>query len=1353
MNPRGTTAPLATVGVQETLAFFALCVHETVTEVMIRLHCQENAWDFESFKKAFYSLIDEGKVAAGHASIHKRYFITPEGFLFALETLEQADVATSLKLLWNTIRPRYETLANAKFMDAALLYRQKQRLPSKNWGKCSPSTLSLHDYNLKDIYEHLFYSGQFWRVFVDSVLSSSSCENILERCLRARVGFAEDFAEFLIQRSCVREEYAVEYRQNCLFYGSFMRKGHPDDVLKKLPADSKYAFVLEAVKAMSQRQDSAVAVNLMRQALKASGLSRCFDEPILNWFYALALFHDRETPMSIKRLEMLSKLKWSHPGYCGEALSVWLAVAREYDIKEMVIKNCSMFPKHGVWGHLDADLYILSAVVFKYLPDIKPYADYMKELTDKYPLFLLEVLAATVSQEAIYRETCEKFGMLSLTSMTAGKPDWETVLDRLTLAQKKKVPSTGDRVLAKTRVVYFLDFENQALWLKQQKSRNGSTWSKGADLKLSAFKRGINDMTEQDKAVQACLEPDRWDASRMRVNFREVLKALIGHPAVFNFNGDVRMDIVQEPIAVTVKQENSTWHVTTNCPQEIDTKYQRVAYKLSASGDKATVYCLDDEERLLVEQLRQVCVFPKAAESKLKGYLELLSRTTPVLTDLLVDSQALAHVKGETRIVFRIHPTDDGLFSVETFVRPLPNSEIMCVPGKGVDYLAINLKDQTVQVERDLRQEKDNFDTLIGELHALDAGRQGQTHWLLDMHDCLYLLDTLHAHAEIAAIEWPQGAKFKVSHSRLNTDALNLSVRTMGQWFTVEGKIKLNAKTVLTIADLLEKLQSAQGNFIRLSDTEYIALTDAFKKQLGMLSTLTVGSRKKGELKVSKFNAVRLEELDREGLALETDAGFRDLISRIKATEELDIKVPTGLKAELRDYQFDGFEWLTKLSNWGSGALLTDDMGLGKTVQTIAFLLQQAKKGPALVVVPTAVVGNWVDEMKRFAPSLNPVVYANQGKDERAKVLNKLKARDVVLVTYGILSADIDDFSAIKWATAVLDEAHAIKNRDTKMSKAVMQLTAEARVMLTGTPLQNHLSELWNLFEFANPGLLGNFEEFSERYVIPVEKNKDRERQRALKRLISPFILRRTKSEVVQELPEKTEITLRVKLSDEEVALYERLREKASVELETGIINPIQALAELLRLRQAACSPALVDPGLKDIASSKTAAFIDLVDELIAGNHRALVFSQFTSHLALIKDALDAKGIEYLYLDGSMTSTQRTKLVEKFQKGEMPLFLISLKAGGTGLNLTAADYVIHLDPWWNPAIENQASDRAYRIGQENPVTIYRLIAENTIEEKILRLHETKRSLADALLEGADMANRLSREEILKLLAS
>ncbi len=562
----------------------------------------------------------------------------------------------------------------------------------------------------------------------------------------------------------------------------------------------------------------------------------------------------------------------------------------------------------------------------------------------------------------------------------------------------------------------------------------------------------------------------------------------------------------------------------------------------------------------------------------------------------------------------------------------------------------------------------------------------------------------------------------------------------------MQGKVQLDGKTALEMDELLDKIREAKGRFIKLNDTEYVAISDKLKKVLSQIAKVT--HKKKKELEISAFNAGSLKELEDAGVSLNADQEYRDLLSRIDSANDLNVSVPSALQAELRSYQIDGFEWLARLAHWGAGAILADDMGLGKTIQTITLLLFRASQGPSLVVTPSSVLYNWRDEISRFAPSLNIHIF-NSG--DRKKILETAGNNDVVLCTYGVLSSEIENMSKPVWNVVVLDEAHAIKNRTSQISKNVHSLKSKARVLLTGTPIQNHLSEIWNLFDFANPGLLGSLPDFSERFIIPIEKYQDKDQQRLLKKMISPFLLRRTKAEVLEELPQKTEITIKVSMSPEETALYENLRNNTLENLASGEINSIQAMAALTKLRQAACNPKLVDAKL-DIPSSKASVFLELVKDLIANNHRALVFSQFTSHLALIKQVLDEAKIEYLYLDGSTPTSERKGLVEKFQTGLTPIFLISLKAGGLGLNLTGADYVIHLDPWWNPAIEDQASDRAYRIGQERAVTIYRLITENTIEEKIIDLHLTKRSLADALLEGADMSSKLSKEEILKLLS-
>ena len=432
-------------------------------------------------------------------------------------------------------------------------------------------------------------------------------------------------------------------------------------------------------------------------------------------------------------------------------------------------------------------------------------------------------------------------------------------------------------------------------------------------------------------------------------------------------------------------------------------------------------------------------------------------------------------------------------------------------------------------------------------------------------------------------------------------------------------------------------------------------------------------------------------------------------------------------------------------------------MGLGKTVQTLALLVERAPGGPALVVAPTSVVANWAEEARRFAPTLRvrPLIGT---AGARARLLAEPAPFDLYLTTYGVLQNDIDAPAEVPWHSAVLDEAQAIKNPSAKRARAARRLRADFRLVTTGTPIQNNLMDLYSLFAFANPGLLGSTERFRQRFGLPIERDGDEDARARLRRVIAPFVLRRLKSEVIEDLPERTEIALHVELSAEETALYETIRQRAIAELdgpapaEGDGQRRIRILAHLTRLRLASCNPRLVlDAGRAAPRSSKLATFAATLEELLANRHKVLVFSQFVTHLKLVEEHLRDAGVAYQYLDGATPAKSRAERIAAFQAGDGDVFLISLKAGGVGLNLTAADYVIHMDPWWNPAVEDQASDRAHRIGQTRPVTIYRLVAKGTIEEQIVDLHHRKRDLADRLLEGADASARLDPDALLALL--
>jgi SNF2 family DNA or RNA helicase len=423
------------------------------------------------------------------------------------------------------------------------------------------------------------------------------------------------------------------------------------------------------------------------------------------------------------------------------------------------------------------------------------------------------------------------------------------------------------------------------------------------------------------------------------------------------------------------------------------------------------------------------------------------------------------------------------------------------------------------------------------------------------------------------------------------------------------------------------------------------------------------------------------------------------------------------------------------------GGVLADDMGLGKTLQALAIL-----KGRTLVVAPTSVLPNWEAEARKFRPGLRVAVYHGAGRalDKNA---------DLTLTTYGLLRLDADLLAAERWDTAILDEAQAIKNPDSQVARAAYRLNAALRLALTGTPVENRLDELWSQLHFTNPGLLGGRKDFAERYEKPIQQGESRVAER-LRQRIKPFLLRRLKTEVARDLPPRTDMVLHCELSAEERKTYDAVRaatrETVLRELGQGG-NVLQALEALLRLRQAACHRALV-PGQSAETSAKVELLIETLDACVAEGHKALVFSQWTGLLDLVEPALRKAGIPFVRLDGS--TRDRGAVVERFQsESGPPVFLISLKAGGTGLNLTAADHVFLLDPWWNPAVEEQAADRAHRIGQDKPVMVYRLVSTDTVEERILKLQDRKRAIAEAALGGGGgAAAGITRDDLMALLA-
>jgi superfamily II DNA or RNA helicase len=585
---------------------------------------------------------------------------------------------------------------------------------------------------------------------------------------------------------------------------------------------------------------------------------------------------------------------------------------------------------------------------------------------------------------------------------------------------------------------------------------------------------------------------------------------------------------------------------------------------------------------------------------------------------------------------------------------------------------------------------------------------------------------------------------------------LRLRVESGIDWFDLEGGVEFGEVPV-GLPKLLEALRRGE-RFVELGDGSRGVVPEEWLRDYGALARLGHDAGGPGKVRFLPSQALLLDALLAAAPAVDVDRKFAELRDRLRSFDGIEPAAePRGFRGELRGYQRDGLGWLGFLREFGFGGCLADDMGLGKTVQVLAMLQARRAAGrrgrrPSLVVAPRSVLDNWADEAARFAPRLEVLVYHGAG---RRRLIDGFGDHDLVITTYAVLRLDVALLRQVAFDFAVLDEAQAIKNSSSQVAKASRLLQAEHRLALTGTPVENHLGELWSLFEFLNPGMLGRLPSLQGRAGA---KSLDGDSLLAVARALRPFILRRTKEQVLRDLPEKTEQTLYCDLDRKQRKLYDELRDHYRAQLDQRVQqmglakSKIQVLEALLRLRQAACHPGLLDKKRVDEGSAKLDLLSEQLGEVLDEGHKVLVFSQFTSLLAILRRTLDRQGTVYEYLDGG--TRDRRRRVERFQTDpDCRLFLISLKAGGLGLNLTAADYVYILDPWWNPAVEAQAVDRAHRIGQSRPVFAYRLIARDTVEEKILQLQAGKRELAEAIVSAdQSLIRNLTAEDLRRLLS-
>ena len=1277
------------------------------------------------FKYSYYSYKDEYQLDTRHQAPllvyllceHPDWLRVFEMKYKRLQSLRIAGVLTDLRLC---IAGRYEP--NPKGINDASLSRMLLPLSSQK------AFLPLFKSFMPGLALSFLAEAEVWQVEYDIVDE----DDVLGQ-----------LALFNYQR--LQPSIAKTLRTIVALY-NYYRRGVYDAEAAAL--DTLYAHVLSGLHALYaadyETAYKQLALAIREKNSEAETARKGFFNMVLDNYVLVMAYHFKENEQRKKLDALLKKIVFVDDEEF--ALPVFLAkyfisgtVPTKSKLSE-TLKN-RIFPKrlYQYLAVLAVRFFGLEVDVPKTLPDVPHLHLLRHELSPWLKL-----------GEAEKKQLAVEYGGTPLLSRIRFKQAWELLLEELT----PKEVATDKQTEQQERICYVVNYDR--VEIREQKRLKSGLWGAGKRVSIDSFRHGIDCMDDADRKIAASIRGWYYHD----IDVANILPHLIGSDRVYTgFYAPLdSVSIVEEKPYLIIERAKNGFAVKSNMDKaDLD---KSVVYHKDGNF-QYTVITITLQQKLYYKKLLQIGTFPLEAEPLLRQFLPKVSNVIEVHSDLVEGGTTLQHREGSPVLCLQVLPSagSRNLFTVYCMARPLPDGVTLLDPGVGLNPCVAEADGTRYQVTRDIRGERENLqllrtylednnvldnapgefaDEVFAERHPVSVSAEGLLQIMLFVQE-------QQGHF---AMEWPEGGQLHLKMA--NPSSWNIGLKSKNGWFEVEGEVPIDDETVLSAAQLLQLVgESGKKGFIRLGEGQFLAITERLRKQLARLESLATSNR--GHLQISEMHASLLGSALEGEVTIHHDQKVEQLQSKIESSMKQRPRTPKTLRAELRDYQQDGYQWLCRMTGWGAGVCLADDMGLGKTVQTIAFLLQKQDEGPALVAAPASVVLNWRRELERFAPSLRVMVL--NSVSDRQQTIDEAKAGDVVLSTYGLFVTEAEHLLKKEWNTVCLDEAHVIKNRETKTSQAVMQLQAHYRVILTGTPVQNHLGELWNLYQFINPGLLGSYDQFSQKYIVPIEQQDNKERSRQLKRIIQPFILRRTKQEVVEELPDKTEITMPVELSQEELAVYEVIRRRAKemLEEEAGGSPSVNTLAEITRLRQAACAPQLAEKKWAGGDSSKVTMLLQLLEEIVGGGNSVLVFSQFTSFLALVREALDKGKIEYAYLDGSVPMKQRDQLVQDFQRGRQQVFLISLKAGGLGLNLTGANYVIHLDPWWNPAIEQQATDRAYRIGQRQNVTVYHLIAQHTIEEKILRLHETKRNLADAMLSGTSESHKLTSRDLLDMI--
>ncbi len=735
-------------------------------------------------------------------------------------------------------------------------------------------------------------------------------------------------------------------------------------------------------------------------------------------------------------------------------------------------------------------------------------------------------------------------------------------------------------------------------------------------------------------------------------------------------------------------------------------------------------------------------VWTKIPASNLYGQEEFLERMKPIFVPATYNPKLFLNEEGSllTLEIQNVYETEHGEIALSG-------------PNPDLQTGSFQFEKQSFLLRRDQEAEE----ALINELMEINFQPRNNSVWFLEPEEAInFLLDSYPGLVEKYRVFGEKNlTTYKVRHTNPKVVANVEQDEEHTDWFDLD--IHVEYDDIKVPIDQIWKAWTQGKRYVQLKDGSYTSLPDSWLKKLQhKLQAMGMDAEKPPKKKFKKFEAPALEKIVEEVPEARTDSFWNSLREKIHNFEEIrQIDPPQGLNATLRPYQQQGLSFLNFLREYGFGGILADEMGLGKTLQTLALLQYMKDKGiqgPNLIIVPTSVLPNWQRETQKFLPEMKQlIIYGSK----RENLFKSIPGCDIVVTTYALLRRDLEDLNKFEYNTVILDEAQNIKNPNTITARSVRKLKTPFRICLSGTPIENNLLELWSLFEFLMPGFLGSQNAFQKGFIKPI-KDGDEETLEYLRSRVRPFILRRAKSDVVKELPPKVENVYYAALIDEQKELYaslaKRLKEQVlqKVEEKGMAQSQMSILDALLKLRQICCHPRLLKldmPGVStNLPSGKFEAFKDLTNGIIEDGHKVLVFSQFVQMLHIIRSWLKMNKIPFAYLDGA--SKDRFEQVESFNNDpDIPIFLISLKAGGTGLNLTAADYVIHYDPWWNPAVENQATDRTHRIGQTKKVFSYKLICENSVEEKILQLQEQKKGVADAIIPGQEQWKSLTRDDL------